>query len=215
MVNSAGLGAGSSSQEPSCRSSPHSRGAHGHLLGGAARTVTGSMHQLSANGKTILLDCGLFQGKRSESIQRNRDFPIRAKDIIALILSHAHVDHCANLPNLSKASGSLPGRFTAPRRREPLAAVMLAGRCSEDSGRRRELPQPQSTHGRDEPKIEPIYDGRDVFRTLTRLQAVAYGKRFTVGKGMEASFVDAGHLLGSAMVRQSTSTPPPKGEQPT
>src|SRR5205823_1096263 len=67
---------------------------------GATRTVTGSMHQLNAGGKTILLDCGLFQGRRAEAAARNREFPFRAKDIDAVILSHAHIDHCGNLPNL-------------------------------------------------------------------------------------------------------------------
>jgi metallo-beta-lactamase family protein len=169
---------------------------------GAARTVTGSMHRLSANGKTILLDCGLFQGKRSESIQRNRDFPFRAKDISAVILSHAHVDHCGNLPNLVRRGFAGPIYCTPATR--ALAAVMLgdAAKIQEEDAN-----YLNRKRGRDEPKIEPIYDARDVFRTLTRLQAVPYGKRFSVGKGMEASFVDAGHLLGSAMVSVHIDTP--------
>src|SRR5687768_2266028 len=69
---------------------------------GATRTVTGSMHRLDANGQSVLLDCGLFQGKRSESRQRNAGFPFRPKEIGAVVLSHAHVDHCGNLPNLVK-----------------------------------------------------------------------------------------------------------------
>jgi metallo-beta-lactamase family protein len=69
---------------------------------GAARTVTGSMHLISANGTRILLDCGMFQGKRSEAYERNRNFPFNPADIDAVMLSHAHIDHAGNLPNLVK-----------------------------------------------------------------------------------------------------------------
>ncbi len=162
---------------------------------GAARTVTGSMHQLTANGKNVLLDCGLFQGRRSESFHRNRELPFRAKDIGAVILSHAHVDHCGNLPNLVRRGFTGPIYCTHATR--ALAAVMLgdAAKIQEEDAN-----YLNRKRAKDEPKVELIYDARDVFRTLTRLQAVEYGKRFSVGKGIEASFVDAGHLLGSAMV---------------
>src|SRR5919197_4556859 len=71
---------------------------------GATRGVTGSMHQVDACGQTLLLDCGLFQGGgRAELLERNRDFPFRPRDIDAVLLSHAHIDHCGNLPNLIKA----------------------------------------------------------------------------------------------------------------
>ncbi len=67
---------------------------------GAARTVTGSQHLLEVNGKTILLECGLFQGRREESYTRNRKFPFQTSNIDAMVLSHAHIDHSGNLPNL-------------------------------------------------------------------------------------------------------------------
>lgn len=162
---------------------------------GATRTVTGSMHQVSAGDKTILLDCGLFQGHRAETFRRNRDFPFRVKDIDSVILSHAHIDHCGNLPNLVRRGFSGPIYCTSATR--ALAAVMLgdAAKIQEEDAaylnRHRE---------KDEPKVEPLYDGRDVYRTLHRLQAVRYGARVAVGKGMEATFTDAGHLLGSAMI---------------
>jgi metallo-beta-lactamase family protein len=169
---------------------------------GAARTVTGSMHQLTANGKTILLDCGFYQGKRSESFHRNRDFPFRAKDISAVILSHAHVDHCGNLPNLVRRGFAGPIYCTPATR--ALTSVMLgdAAKIQEEDAN-----YLNRKRARDEPKVEPIYDARDVFRTLTRLQAVKYGNRVSVGKGIEARFVDAGHLLGSAMVSVHIETP--------
>ena len=160
---------------------------------GATRTVTGSMHQLSAGGKTILLDCGLFQGKRSESFQRNRDFPFRAKDISAVILSHAHVDHCGNLPNLVRRGFAGPIYCTPATR--ALAAVMLgdAAKIQEEDANYLNRKRPPG-----EPKVEPLYDARDVYRTSPP-QAVWYATA-TVGHGIEAVFHDAGHLLGSATV---------------
>ena len=67
---------------------------------GAAQTVTGSMHLLTVNGSRILLDCGLFQGKRAESAERNRNFPFDPSSLSAVVLSHAHIDHAGNLPKL-------------------------------------------------------------------------------------------------------------------
>src|SRR5438067_12604822 len=160
---------------------------------GATRTVTGSMHQLTANGKTVLLDCGLFQGHRAEAAQRNRDFPFKAKTIDAVVLSHAHIDHCGNLPNLVRRGFAGPIYCTPATR--ALAAVMLgdAAKIQEEDAAYLHRKRPPG-----EPKVEPLYDGRDVYRTLHRLQAVRYGAAFAVGKGVEATFVDAGHLLGSA-----------------
>src|SRR5688572_33450754 len=85
---------------------------------GAARTVTGSLHRLDAGGRSLLLDCGLFQGPRAESRQRNRTFPFRPKDIAAVVLSHAHIDHCGNLPNLVKQGFAGPIYCTPARSEE-------------------------------------------------------------------------------------------------
>jgi metallo-beta-lactamase family protein len=162
---------------------------------GAARTVTGSMHRVDARGQALLLDCGLFQGHRAESHLRNQGFPFRPKDIDAVLLSHAHVDHCGNLPNLVRQGFNGPIYCTPATR--ALAAVMLgdAAKIQEEDAnylnRHRE---------KGEPRVEPLYDGRDVYRTLLLLKAVSYDKPTEVGKGLEATFVEAGHLLGSAMV---------------
>jgi metallo-beta-lactamase family protein len=162
---------------------------------GAARTVTGSMHQVDVNGQSLLLDCGLFQGRRAESRKRNEEFPFRPKDIDAVLLSHAHIDHCGNLPNLVRQGFAGPIYCTSATR--ALAAVMLgdAAKIQEEDAiylnRKR---------AKGEPKVEPLYDGRDVYQTLLRLQAVTYDKPAKVGRGLEATFVDAGHLLGSAMI---------------
>jgi metallo-beta-lactamase family protein len=162
---------------------------------GATRTVTGSMHRLDARGHSLLLDCGLFQGQRAESLRRNREFPFRPRDIGAVVLSHAHIDHCGNLPNLVKQGFTGPVYCTPATR--ALAAVMLgdAAKIQEEDAAYLNRHRP-----RGEPPIEPLYDGRDVYRTLLRLKAVPYEKPFAAAPGIEAAFVDAGHLLGSAMV---------------
>jgi metallo-beta-lactamase family protein len=162
---------------------------------GAARTVTGSMHRLDANGRSILLDCGLFQGRRTESRERNASFPFRAKEIHAVVLSHAHVDHCGNLPNLVRQGFAGPIYCTAATR--ALVDVMLG-----DAAKIQEEDAAYLNRKRDrgEPKVEPLYTARDVYRTLLQLQARPYDTPFEVGPDIEASYVEAGHLLGSAMV---------------
>lgn len=162
---------------------------------GATRSVTGSMHQLDAVGQTLLLDCGLFQGRRAESYQRNQDFPFRPKDINAVLLSHAHIDHCGNLPNLVKQGFTGPIYCTAATR--ALAAVMLgdAAKIHEE-----DAAYLNRHRAKGDPKIEPLYDGRDVYQTLLRLKAVPYDRPTEIAPKLHATFVDAGHLLGSAMI---------------
>jgi metallo-beta-lactamase family protein len=162
---------------------------------GAARTVTGSLHLIEAAGKRILVDCGLFQGRRSESRVRNAEFPFRPRDIDAVVLTHAHIDHCGNLPNLVR-QGYFGPIYCTPATRA-LAAVMLG-----DAAKVQEEDAEYLNRKRDrgEPPVQPLYDGRDVYRTLLRFQAVRLEKPFEVRPGIEARFVEAGHLLGSAMV---------------
>jgi metallo-beta-lactamase family protein len=150
---------------------------------GAARSVTGSMHLVQACGRSVLLDCGLVHGADAQG--RNREFPFRPKDIDAVLLSHAHLDHCGNLPNLVRQGFAGPIYCTPATR--ALAAVILG-----DSAKIQE----QET----DREVEPLYTGRDVYRTLIRFEAIPYGTPFAVAPGLEAEFVDAGHLLGSAMI---------------
>jgi metallo-beta-lactamase family protein len=169
---------------------------------GATQTVTGSMHQVFAGGKTLLLDCGLFQGRRAESLQRNREFPFRAKDIDAVILSHAHIDHCGNLPNLVRR-GFAGAIYCTPATRA-LVSVMLEDAAKIQAEDAKYLNRKRRP---DEAKVEPNFDLRDVYRTLHRLQSVRYGAKVSIGRGLEATFTDAGHLLGSAMVNLRIDDP--------
>lgn len=163
---------------------------------GAARTVTGSMHIIHLNGSRILLDCGLFQGKRAESNDRNRNFPFDPASIDAVILSHAHIDHSGNLPNLVK-QGFGGKIYSTPATRD-LAAIMLA-----DSGYLHEKDAEfiNKKHRRNhEPPVEPLYTSEDAAETMKQFVAVPYEREFPVTRNATAKFTDAGHILGSASV---------------
>ena len=163
---------------------------------GGVQTVTGSMHRVDANRQSLLLDCGVFQGQRAESYQRNRHFPFKPKEIDGVILSHAHIDHCGNLPNLVKQGFRGPIYCTPATR--ALAAVMMGDAAKihqEDAAYLNRHRQ------KNEPKVEPLYDGRDVYRTLLLLRAIPYDTLTDIGHHMHVTFVEAGHLLGSAMVQ--------------
>jgi metallo-beta-lactamase family protein len=153
------------------------------------------MHLLEANGRKLLLDCGLFQGHRTEARTRNSHFPFAPADIEAVILSHAHIDHCGNLPNLVKHGFRGP-IYCTPATRD-LLAVMLAdsAKIQEEDAAYLNRKRP-----RGEPVVEPLYDRRDAHRTLEHAQPVRYDKPFDLRRGRELLLVDAGHLLGSAMV---------------
>ena len=154
---------------------------------GATRTVTGSMHLLHVNGSHILLDCGLFQGRRSEANERNRNFPFDPKSIDALVLSHAHIDHSGNIPNLVKQGYHGP-IYCTPATRD-LCEVMLM-----DSGYIQEkdaefMNKKLLKNG--EPRIEPLYRPEDVVEALKYFRSVPYDAEFDVMKNVKSMFVDA------------------------
>jgi metallo-beta-lactamase family protein len=162
---------------------------------GAARTVTGSMHLLEVNGHKLLLDCGLYQGKRAEARQRNSTFPFQPSDIKAVVLSHAHIDHSGNLPNLVRQGFSGP-IYCTPATRD-LTAVMLA-----DSAKIQE--EDAEYLNRNRPKgerpIEPLYTRQDAARTAGQCYSIPYDHPGEIAPGVQVRFVEAGHLLGSAMM---------------
>ncbi|MBI3169744.1 MAG: MBL fold metallo-hydrolase [Chloroflexi bacterium] len=163
---------------------------------GAAQTVTGSMHLVELNGSRLLLDCGLYQGRRKESIEKNRNFPFDPKTIDAVVLSHAHIDHSGNLPNLIKQGFS--GLIYCTHATADLTDIMV-----RDSGHVQEK-QAESTsyHNlkRGEPAVDPLYTEKDAKEVEPLLQPVKYGEEFEPAKGVTAIFRDAGHILGSASI---------------
>ncbi len=159
---------------------------------GAAREVTGSCHILRVNGHTVLLDCGMFQGRRIESDEKNRTLPVPIGEIDAVVLSHAHIDHSGRLPFLV-SQGYDKTIWATPATRD-LCAIMLA-----DSAHIQEQ-DARFYAKRSKQTVEPLYAMRDATRVQELMVGVPYGKTFDVVPGVQVSYVDAGHILGSASV---------------
>ncbi|MBI2893967.1 MAG: MBL fold metallo-hydrolase [Deltaproteobacteria bacterium] len=164
---------------------------------GAAQTVTGSMHMVETEGRRILLDCGMFQGRRRESNERNRTLPFSAKKLDALILSHAHIDHSGSIPTLMKAGfeGTI---FATPATRD-LCAVMLRDAAfiqTQDAGY---INRYNEKHGIPD-RVEPIYEEKDAIKAFEHFISVPYRRSFPVIDGVTCTMLDAGHVLGSAIV---------------
>jgi metallo-beta-lactamase family protein len=163
---------------------------------GAAHTVTGSQHLLEINGYRLLLDCGLYQGRRAESYIRNLNFAYDPRRVDAVILSHAHIDHCGNLPNLVKHG--YEGPIYAVPATVDLATIMMA-----DSGRIQESDAEfvnKKRFARGEELIQPLYTEADAQRAGDLLRGVNYGQAFEPVPGVVTRFVEAGHILGSAAI---------------
>ena len=159
---------------------------------GAACTATGSMHLVEAAGKRILLDCGLFQGRRQEAYEKNRSFPFRPADLSAVVLSHAHMDHAGNLPTLVKL-GFRGDIYATPATRD-LCAVMLT-----DSAHIQEK-DAEFLRERSREFVAPLYGPDDVTETLRLMTSVPPGRAFRITDGLTATFHPAGHILGAAGV---------------
>lgn len=163
---------------------------------GAARTVTGSMHLLKVNGKQVLLDCGLFQGRRQESFDRNLHFPFDPASIDVLVLSHAHIDHSGNIPNLVKQG--FKGNIVCTSATRDLCAAMLM-----DSARIQEQDVAyvnKKNERRGDPLVEPLYTEEDAAAAMHQFLTLPYHRTMEVVAGARVTFLDAGHMLGSAMV---------------
>jgi metallo-beta-lactamase family protein len=163
---------------------------------GAAQTVTGSQHLITAAGKRLLLDCGLYQGKREEARGRNRDFLFDPADIEAVVLSHAHIDHSGNLPNLVKQG--FRGKIICTTATADLCGAMLL-----DSGHIQEedveyVNRQRRKHG--EPPVDPIYTQADAAEALRYFEGIEYEQPYRLWPGATLTLHDAGHMLGSAIV---------------
>ncbi len=163
---------------------------------GAARTVTGSQHLIEVNERRILLDCGFYQGKRQDAYERNKTLPFEASKIDVMVLSHAHIDHSGNIPNLVKSGfrGDIYATFAT---RDLCGAMLMDSAHIQESdaeyvNRKRER--------QNQPPVEPIYTQDDATAALKYFHAIDYDRSITLMPGITLTYVDAGHMLGSAIV---------------
>jgi metallo-beta-lactamase family protein len=162
---------------------------------GGTRSVTGSMHILESEGKKILIDCGLFQGRREESNQRNKSLPFEPQTIERMVLSHAHLDHSGNIPILVK-NGYENTIYSTFATRD-LCLLML-----RDSANLQEK-DAEYLNKRNEKKgvqiISPLYTVEEAEKSLEQFKGIAYNRFFYITPNVRVTFYDAGHILGSAL----------------
>lgn len=163
---------------------------------GAARTVTGSRHLLTVNGKKILLDCGLYQGRRKEAYEINKKFSFDPAEIDAVLLSHAHIDHSGNIPNLVK--NGFKGHIYATSATVDLCQIML-----RDSAylQEKDVKYVNKRRAKQNKKLfEPLYEIEDAENAMQHFIGLQYDKTVEIVPGVKATFRDAGHILGSAAI---------------
>jgi metallo-beta-lactamase family protein len=166
---------------------------------GAAGTVTGSKHLLESDGHHVLVDSGLFQGLKELRERNWAAFPINPARIDAVILTHAHLDHCGYLPRL--VAGGFRGRIFCTVGTRDLCTLILpdSARIQEEDARHAN----RRGYSKHKPAL-PLYTSLDAARALTQLQPVGYQRPVPVVPGLEVEFINAGHLLGSAFARVRT-----------
>ncbi len=176
---------------------------------GAAQTVTGSMHLVHVAGKRILLDCGMYQGKRKIAFEKNRKLPFDPKTVDAVILSHAHIDHSGNLPSLVR--GGFTGPIYATSATRDLAAFMLLDSAKIQVNDVRYVNKKRKR--KNQTPFEPLYDQKHATQTLKQFRTVEYMQRFSPMEGVECEFHFAGHMLGAATIELDLRDNP--GDKPT
>ncbi|MGQ9683136.1 MAG: MBL fold metallo-hydrolase RNA specificity domain-containing protein [Anaerolineae bacterium] len=162
---------------------------------GGVRTVTGSMHRLEVNGSNVLLDCGLFQGRRAESYERNSHFSFDPASVDALVLSHAHIDHSGNIPTLAREGLNCAIYATAATR--DLCAAMLRDSAYIQEQDAAFVNRKRARRG--EAPIAPLYTVADAMAAVRCFTGLSYGRSFAPAAGVQATFLDAGHILGAAL----------------
>ena len=162
---------------------------------GANREVTGSRHLLEVNGKRILLDCGMYQGARKDERDRNLNFGFEAPSIDMVVLSHAHIDHSGNLPNLVKQG--FKGPIYCTEATQDLLEYMLLDSANIQEKDVEYMNKKHMEKG--EELIEPIYGVADAEKTLPLIKGMKYDTCIELADGVSVCFYEAGHILGSAV----------------
>lgn len=164
---------------------------------GGAKTVTGSRHLLETSGGTLLLDCGLFQGRRKDANKINRTFGFAPSEVDAMVLSHAHIDHSGNIPSLVKKG--FKKNIYCTRATSDLCAVMLRDSAHIQEQDAKFFNKKLNKYP-DETPIEPLYTIDEAEESLKSFVSYSYGRPFEVLPGIRCTLLDAGHVLGSAIV---------------
>jgi metallo-beta-lactamase family protein len=164
---------------------------------GAVQTVTGSQHLISLNDRQILLDCGLYQGKRQDTYKRNLNFAFDPRDIDVLVLSHAHIDHSGNIPNLVKQG--FRGDIVCTAVTRDLCNIMLRDSAKIQESDVRYVNKKRKRKGQD--PVEPLYTSQDALNSLDQFIGINYNRPYRLMPDMTLTFFDAGHILGSAIVQ--------------
>jgi len=162
---------------------------------GAARSVTGSKHLLSVNGRLILLDCGLVQGHRQEAEERNRNLPFDPGSIDCVVLSHAHIDHSGNLPRL--IAGGFDGPIYCTHATRDLCSIMLPDSAHIQEKDAEYVNKRHKRKGL--PAVRPLYTTTEALAVLERMISLSYNRPTDIAPGVRLRFLDAGHILGSAI----------------
>ncbi len=162
---------------------------------GGTREVTGSSHIIDANGKRVLLDCGLHQGRRQESRRKNKEMLFDAKTIDAVVLGHAHIDHSGNLPNLHVNGYS--GPIYSTKATDDLCHYMLPDSAYLQERDATIMSRKHEKRGL--PPVEPLYTVPDAMETIRQFVPKNYYEPFEVEDGITVEFVEAGHILGAAL----------------
>jgi len=165
-----------------------------HFLGGAD-TVTGSQHLIEANGQRLLRDCGLFQGKRKLAETYNREFLFNPEQLDCLLLSHAHIDHCGNIP--SAVAQGYNGPIHATTATAKLCEIMLQDAAKIQEQDAEYLNKKASRRGY--PPVEPLYRIEDALAALKLFRGHHYGSEQELIPGVTSQSLEAGHILGSEL----------------
>lgn len=170
---------------------------------GAVGTVTGSMHKISVDDKQILLDCGLFQGKRDDCFKLNQKFPFSPDSIHSILLSHAHIDHCGRIPLIAK-QGFLGGVFCTGATLDLCSAILRDSALIQEKDieliNRRQA-------GKEQPFLQPLCTLADAELALYHFQGIGYKRQFHVLRDVKCTFFDAGHILGAAQILVEIKAP--------
>ena len=163
---------------------------------GAARTVTGSQHLIEVNGHRLLLDCGLAQGKRKEAFERNRQIRFDPASVDVLVLSHAHIDHSGNIPGLVKRG--FRGDIVCTAATRDLCATMLLDSAHIQEKDVEYVNRKRERQGKN--LFEPLYTQEDAVAAMRYFVGMAYDRPREILPGVRLTLLDAGHMLGSAIV---------------